>query len=123
MPILAIGHIPKGDRVVGMKVGPIKGLRMKEPIANDGDAFRRLRPDLMHQHVIGVHAQEHVWENGVIEDAVMILAFEVADGQCAGLAKWLSYRPISRIKLDAQLSLAFARPDYSLPISSTSILG
>src|SRR5437763_807895 len=47
-PILAIGHIPKFDGVIRMKVCAPEGIRMKKPIANDEHTFRRLRPELMH---------------------------------------------------------------------------
>src|SRR6266853_517749 len=60
MPILFVGHVPEFDGIVGMEVGPPKGLGMKEPVAIDEGAAGRLRPDLMHHDIIRVHAQKHV---------------------------------------------------------------
>src|SRR6185369_7662586 len=43
VPILAIGHVPKFDGVVRVKVGAAESMGMKEPIAKDNHTFRRLR--------------------------------------------------------------------------------
>ena len=40
----------------------------------------------MHNHIIRMHAQQHVRENGVVENAVKILGIDVAHRQRAGIA-------------------------------------
>ena len=69
-----------------MKIGFAERVGMKEPITQDDYAVRRLWPDLMHHHVIGMHAEQHVRENGVIEDPMMIFTFDVADRLRASIA-------------------------------------
>src|SRR5207244_9786498 len=86
MPILAISDIPKFDGIVRLEVRPIEGLGMKKPITKDKHAFGRLRPELMHHHIIRMHAQKHIWENGIVKYAAMIIGFDVADRQCASVA-------------------------------------
>ena len=73
VPILAVSHVPKLHGIVGMKVRPVKGLRMEEPITQDEYTFWRLGPDLMHHDIVRMQAEEHVWENGIIEDARIFL--------------------------------------------------
>ena len=77
-----------------MKVWASEGIRMKEPIAKDQDVFRRLGPDLVYHHIIRMHAQQHVWENGIIENPVMIPGFDVAYGQRAGIPLMVRLFPL-----------------------------
>src|SRR5437667_5807450 len=86
MPVLTVGHVPKFDRVVRMKIGAIERFRMEEPITKDERPLRRFRPELMHHDIIRVHAQQHVRENGIIEYPITTLALDVAYRQCAAVA-------------------------------------
>src|SRR6266487_6105356 len=86
MPVLPVGHVPKFDRVVRMKIDAIERFRMEEPITKDERPLRRLRPELMHHDIIRVHAQEHVRKNGIIENPIMTLALDVAYRQRTAVA-------------------------------------
>src|SRR2546430_15140944 len=83
MPILAISHIPEFNGILRTKVTTAKCIGMKEPIALDDGSVRTLRPELMHHHIIRVHAQQHIRKNGIIEYPPMIFAFDVTHRQCA----------------------------------------
>ena len=53
MPVLFVSHIPELDRVVRVEAGREPGrFRMEEPIAMDQRLLRRLRPELMHHHIV-----------------------------------------------------------------------
>src|SRR6266700_6013706 len=85
VPVLFVRHVPEFDRVVWMKIGTLESLRMEKPITKDARPFRRLRPELMHHDIIWMHAEQHVWENGIIENPVELLGAHVAHGQRAGI--------------------------------------
>src|SRR5438132_13252153 len=86
MPVLPVGHVPKFDRVVRMKIGAIERFRMEEPITKDERPFRRFRPELMHHDIIRVQAQQRVRYNGKIENPITILALDVAYRQRTAVA-------------------------------------
>src|ERR1043166_626853 len=86
VPVLSIGHVPKLDRIFGIKIGTAESLRMKEPITEDRNFLWRLRPDLVHHHVIRMHAQKHVRKNRIIKHSAMVFALNIAYRQSARVA-------------------------------------
>ena len=67
---------------------------MKEPITADERSLGRLRPELMDHDIIRMQAQEHVWENRVIEDTRMILPLMSPTGRAQALPLMVRLAPL-----------------------------
>src|SRR5438045_9770817 len=62
VPVLLVGYVPEFDRIVGIKFGlsasDLERIRMKQPVANDQSALRRLRPELVHHDVFRMQTEQ-----------------------------------------------------------------
>src|SRR5437773_9077601 len=81
VPILFVGHVPKLNRVLRPEIFSTERVWMKKPIAHNQRSLWRLRPELMHHHVFGMQAEQHVREDRIIKNLLKIL--ELADERSA----------------------------------------
>src|SRR5437773_10273700 len=65
VPILFVGHVPKLNRVLRPEIFSAERVWMKKPIAHNQRPLWRLRPELMHHHVLGMQAEQRSEERRV----------------------------------------------------------
>src|SRR5437764_215064 len=73
MPILFVGHVPEFDRVVRFEIFSTERVRMKKPVAHDQRPLRRPRPELMHHHVFRMQTEQHIWEDRIIKNNLVLM--------------------------------------------------
>src|SRR5206468_4869901 len=89
VPILFVSHVPKLNRVLRPEIFSAERVWMKKPIAHNQRPLWRLRPELMHHHIIGMQTQQHVRKDRVIKHSVfrfLSLFLFVCDSQGARVA-------------------------------------
>src|SRR5207244_9967158 len=69
VPVLAVGPFPEVDPLCGVELGSRERVWMEKPVAGDAGAPRRLRPERVEHHVVGVEADEEIRENRVVVNA------------------------------------------------------
>src|SRR5206468_11912962 len=84
VPILFVSHVPKLNRVLRPEIFSAERVWMKKPIAHNQRPLWRVRPELMHHHVFGMQAEQHIREDRIIEDLLQIL--DLADERGARVA-------------------------------------
>ncbi len=69
VPVLPVRHVPELHGVVGAELRTRQLGGVEVPLADVDRPVRRLRPERVHHHVVGVQAEEHVGEDRVVVDA------------------------------------------------------